>query len=133
MLVLDTHVLLWLDSADSRLGPQFLERISGPRAGGTLCISTMTMWEVALLVRKRRLSLRSPIRAWRMEVFAAGLVEVPVSGEIAIIANELADFHPDPADRMIAATALHLGATLVTADEAILRWPGPLARLDARA
>ena len=59
-----------------------------------------------------------------------GIVELPVDGAIAIRANRLQGFHPDPADRIIAATALD-GHTLLTADRPILDWPGPLSRLDA--
>ena len=60
-----------------------------------------------------------------------GIEEVPVTGEIGIMAAELEDFPADPADRIIAATALTLGATLVTADRRILDWNGQLSRHDA--
>lgn len=59
-----------------------------------------------------------------------GLREIPVDGDIGIRATELANFHRDPADRLIVATALG-GHQLVTADRRILDWPGPLARLRA--
>ena len=61
----------------------------------------------------------------------AGLKEMPVDGQIGIRANNLPNFHPDPADRIIVATALQ-GHRLVTADELILRWNGSLDLLDAR-
>jgi PIN domain nuclease of toxin-antitoxin system len=57
-------------------------------------------------------------------------VEIPVDGEIGIRATGLADFHGDPADQLIVATALG-GHQLVTADERILDWPGALGRLRA--
>ena len=60
-----------------------------------------------------------------------GLVEIPVDGDIGIRANRLDDFHADPADRIIVATALG-GHTLVTADSRILQWGGDLRRVDAR-
>ena len=65
-----------------------------------------------------------------MELLDQGLIEIPVDGEIGIRANLLQDFHADPADRIIVATALNVYA-LVTADERILEWPGELNRLDA--
>ena len=68
---------------------------------------------------------------WRREQLGQGLVEIPVDGEIGIRACGLADFHADPADRIIVATALG-GHRLVTADERILAWGGNLDRLDAR-
>ena len=62
-----------------------------------------------------------------------GIQEVPVSGDIGILAAELEDFPRDPADRIIAATALTRGATLITADTSILGWQGTLSRHDARS
>jgi PIN domain nuclease of toxin-antitoxin system len=61
-----------------------------------------------------------------------GLKEVALTGESGITAVQLAGLHGDPADRIITATALSSGATLVTADERLLAWPGPLKRVDAR-
>ena len=63
--------------------------------------------------------------------FGQFLTEIPVEGEIGIRASTLTDFHADPANRIIVATA-HQGHRLVTADERILGWPGSLNRLDAR-
>ena len=58
--------------------------------------------------------------------------QLPLTGEVGIAAAILVDFHPDPADRFITATALRHGATLVTADDRILTWSGTLRRHDAR-
>ena len=84
-----------------------------------------------MLQEKGRIDLGSDMRAWRTRLLKDGLVEIPVDGDIAIRANGLTDFHADPADRLIVATALG-GHTLVTADERILSWSGRLDRLDAR-
>jgi PIN domain nuclease of toxin-antitoxin system len=65
-------------------------------------------------------------------VLALGVTEVPLTGDIGIDAVDLDGFRNDPADRIIMATARKLRATLVTADEPILRWAGDLDRLDAR-
>jgi PIN domain nuclease of toxin-antitoxin system len=73
-----------------------------------------------------------PTPEWRASLLAEGMREVPLDGEIAIAAVGLPDFHKDPADRLIVATALDEGARLVTSDTRILAWPGPLARIDAR-
>ena len=83
-----------------------------------------------MLRQKGRLDLLTDIGSWRMSLLRDGLIEIPIDGEIGIRANELADFHPDPADRLIVATAL-AGHRLVTADRRLLSWPGPLSRLDA--
>ena len=68
---------------------------------------------------------------WRREQLGQGMVEIPVDGEIGVRAATMVDFHADPADRIIVATALG-GHRLVTADERILAWSGNLDRLDAR-
>jgi len=83
-----------------------------------------------MLVLKGRMRLDEAPRDWRRVLLAIGLQEVPIAGEIAMLAPEL-DLHRDPADRFIVATTLALGATLVTADRHLLAWPSPLPRLDA--
>ena len=98
---------------------------------GALAASAISFWEVALLDRKRRIKLLQNVTSWRTRLLDDGLVEIPVDGDIAIRSNNLADFHADPADRIIVATALG-GHSLLTADRRILSWSGQLRRLDAR-
>ena len=83
-----------------------------------------------MLVDKGRIKLVNDVLAWRHEHLEAGVVEIPVDGEIGIRAVGLAEFHADPADRLIVATAL-AGHRLVTSDRRILEWPGRLSRLNA--
>ena len=97
---------------------------------GEAAVSAISFWEIALLHAKRRLTLLQEIGTWRRRLFREGLKEIPVDGEIGIRAEELVDFHADPADRLIVSTALD-GHRLVTADQRILDWPGPLSRLRA--
>ncbi len=91
----------------------------------------MTFWEVALLHGKGRLAFPGDIASWRAGLLEAGLVEIPVNGEIGIRAIQLGGLNGDPADRIIVATALIGDHRLVTADQRILQWPGPLNRLPA--
>ena len=84
-------------------------------------------------VQKGRLDLRFDLHAWRVRLLESGLVEIPADGGIALRAGLLTGMHGDPADRIIVASALQRGQTLLTADQAILGWPGELDRLDARA
>ncbi len=85
-----------------------------------------------MLASMERVSLPAEPGDWRDQLLAAGLVELPVGGAIAIRATELTGLPDDPVDRLIAATALDHHATLVTADERILRWKHSLQRHDAR-
>jgi PIN domain nuclease of toxin-antitoxin system len=93
----------------------------------------VSFWEAAVLVDRDRVQLDRPTEVWRQELLRSGLIEVPLDGRIAIAAIGLPGPHSDPADLFIVATAIHIGATLVTADQKLLDWTGSLRRLDARA
>ncbi len=130
MILLDTQALIWARFSDRRLGRQARREIDGAARESNLAVSAISFWELAMLHAKGRLTLLQDVAAWRDMLLRDGLVEIPVDGAIGIRANELADFHADPADRLIVATALG-GHRLVTADRRILDWPGSLERLDA--
>ena len=131
MILLDTHVLLWFRTAEEQIGPYCRREVAEALQQDTLTVSAFSFWEVAMLLDKRRISLPTDIVSWRANLLANYLSEIPVDGEIGIRANNLPNFHPDPADRIIVATALE-GHRLITADEMILNWGGNLDRLDAR-
>lgn len=94
-------------------------------AEARLWVSSISAWEVALLVDRGRLVLQVPVREWiaRSEALA-GLRFLPVDNAIALRAVELRGLHPDPADRLIVATAERLGALLVTRDERLRAYRG---------
>ena len=130
MIVLDTHAVVWL-VMDEGLGRQSRRLIDNAVADDSLAVSAMSFWEFAMLVTRRRVrSIRSPGEQ-RSKMLAAGIRELPVTGDIAIPAAELEGLHNDPADRIIAATAITHEATLVTADARLLQWRHPLKRQDA--
>ena len=130
MLLLDTNALLWLRSGDGRLGTVARGEIERAWQSDELAVSAISFWEVAMLAAKGRLRLDANVLAWRREHLEQGVVEIPVDGETGIRAAELPDFHADPADRLIVATAL-AGHRLMTSDRRILEWSGSLNRLDA--
>ena len=129
--LLDTHALVWLLEGDERLGRETRRLADRALGEETLLVSAMTFWEVAMLARRQRSPVPQPVASWRQRVLELGIVEVSVSGDIGILATELEGFPADPADRIIAATALAHGATLITADTSILGWKGQLSRHDA--
>ena len=131
MIIADTHSLLWYWIGADPLGPNARRIIDEAFRNDELAVSAMTFWEVAMLRNKGRLDFPENVGLWRRELLGQGLIEIPVNGEIGIHANALSDFHPDPADRIIVATAQG-GHRLLTADERILSWVGSLNRLDAR-
>ncbi len=130
-VLLDTHALVWLLEGDQRLGDEGRRVADMAIREDTLLVSAMTFWEVAMLVQRRRLALVQPVANWRHNVLELGIAEIPVSGDIGILATELDDFPLDPADRIIAATAMVHGAGLITADGNILGWKGQLSHHDA--
>ncbi|MCY4648254.1 MAG: type II toxin-antitoxin system VapC family toxin [Gammaproteobacteria bacterium] len=123
--------MLWSRVGDRRIGPRCGQLIEQGLREATLAASAMSFWEVAMLHETGRVDLGQDVRAWRTRLLREGLIEIPVDGDIAIRANQLSDFHADPAGRLIVATALG-GHTLVTADSRILSWKGRLNRVDAR-
>lgn len=132
-MLLDTHTLVWLDEGSQRLGEQARQQIDSALQEGTLFVSALSFWEVAMLVSKGRLECRIEIDLWRKSLLDSGLQEIKLDGDIAIRAALLRAFHGDPADRIIVATARQIAAPLCTADEKILAWnPEELSCLDAR-
>ena len=132
MLLLDTHALIWLVEADPKLGKNVRELIDQALKVNELATSAITFWEVAMLARRERIDLSLPADVWRRRLLEMGLMEIPITGDIGITAADLQEFHGDPADRFIAATAIRGGGTPMTADEALLGWPGKMMRQDAR-
>ena len=130
MIVLDTHAAIWI-ATERGLGRQSQRIVDKALSEGRLAISTMSFWELAMLVAKGRLRSRKSVSERRAELISSGVRELPVTGEIAILAAELENLNGDPADRIIAATAIAHDAILVTADEKLLRWRHRLKRQDA--
>lgn len=126
MIVLDTHTLLWWASGDkSRLSVAALQAIEAELNGGQIMVSSISSWELAMLVAKGRVALSMDIGEWLSVVNQIEAVSfVPVDNEIAVKSTELpGEFHKDPADRFIVATARKLAAALVTADDKIRNYP----------
>jgi PIN domain nuclease of toxin-antitoxin system len=132
VILLDTHALIWLTEGQPELGDKARHLADEALANDDLGISAITFWEIAMLHQRGRIQLVQPVEAWRRTLVDRGLREWPLTGEVGIAAVTLVDFHPDPADRFITATALLHGATLVTADDRILTWSGTLRRHNAR-
>jgi len=131
-VVLDTNALVWAFEGDKALGRRAEHAIDLAVLDGMAHVSAISFWELSLKIRKGKFRLAQPIADWRASVLRLGVREVAIDGMIGIAANELPNMHDDPADRLIVATALNLGASLATSDARLLAWNGPLARIDAR-
>ncbi len=124
MILLDTHVLLWLVAGSDQLGERARRTIQTAWVERTVSVSSFTFWEIAMLHLAGRIDLGLPPRALHRRLFSDGLRTSPVDDETALRSVELgADgFHADPADRIIAATAILGGHQLATTDRRITDW-----------
>ena len=132
MLLLDTHVLIWFAEDSRRLGARASKLTDAALQRDEVLVSAVSFWEIDMLLDKGRMESALSPKAIRQKVLEQGIREVPLNGAVAISAAQLVEFHGDPADRFIVATALAEGAALLTADAPILRWKGTLKRHDAR-
>ena len=125
MIVLDTHAWIWWVASPDEISRAAREEIDRAMEGEEILISSISCWEIALLVRKRRLELTMPVEDWIARSEALPFVQfVPLDNRIALRANHLpGEIHDDPADRIIIATALTLGAPLVSKDTRIRDYP----------
>ena len=131
MIVLDTHAAVWFTTADPALGPVSQSLARPALDNDQLAVSAVSFWEIALLIAKGRLRSLGAATVVHKRIIDAGIIEIPLSGEIAILAVDLDDLHGDPADRFIAATAIANEATLMTADKRLLNWRHKMNRQDA--
>jgi PIN domain nuclease of toxin-antitoxin system len=123
-LLVDTHVLIWMMEDNPRLSPPALQAIRQAVSDDCLVVSAITPWEIGLLVSKGRLKLNADVQIWvDTALRMPGVRVAPLQPEIAVASSRLPwEMHADPVDRVLVATARHIGATLVTADEQLLRY-----------
>lgn len=125
MIVLDTHAWIWWLANPDEISRAAREAIDRAKEKEEVLISSISSWEVALLVRKGRLELTMPVEDWVARSEALPFIQfVPLDNRIALRSNQLpGEIHDDPADRIIIATALTLGAPLVSKDTRIRGYP----------
>ncbi len=117
MVVLDTNALIFDALQPKRLTPRALRAIETASARGDIACSDISLWEIAMLVAKSRLDPGAELTQFLHDMIQArGLRVLPITPEIAALAQSAQFTHGDPADRIISATALYHQAKLVTAD-----------------
>ena len=124
MIVLDTHIWLWWISNPEYLSTLARQTIEQAVSAKGIIISSISTWEVALLVEKGRLELSIELRDWIRKTEDLPFVRfMPVDNTIALRSLTMpGNFHPDPADRIITATAMTMGLPLITKDEKIINY-----------
>jgi PIN domain nuclease of toxin-antitoxin system len=124
-LVLDTHVWIWaVEGLTAKLRAAAVTAIEEAARASVLAVSAISVWELAMLVKRQRLTLATAVSTWiEASLRPPGARIISVGAAIALDSTQLPDFdhHKDPADRIIIATARRHG-TLLTCDESVLAW-----------
>ncbi|MEY2857492.1 MAG: hypothetical protein RLZZ74_1804 [Cyanobacteriota bacterium] len=124
MILLDTHLWIWWINDSPRLTEQHKQWIQDYQTQG-LGISIISCWEVAKLVEKNRLVLSISVDEWLQTALAyPGVQLLNLTVPILVQSTQLTEFHNDPADQIIVATAKVYDCLLLTADGKILNYAG---------
>ena len=124
MLLLDTHVWVWFMQGSDTLKRATVEAIEEAIQSRDLYVAAISQWEVAMLIEKSRIVLNEPTLSWiQKSIENLHLKIVPLSMDVAVESSRLpGEFHGDPADRMIVATARIHQLSIVTRDAKILAY-----------
>mgnify|MGYP002626284905 CR=1 FL=1 len=123
MILLDTHIWVWWISNSSQLSRD--HRVLLSELTKSLAVSIISCWEIAKLVEVGRLTLDRPVADWLdTAIRESGVEIIALSPRIVVESTQLpGNFHKDPADQLIVATARVLGLELLTADQTIRAYP----------
>lgn len=123
MILLDTHIWTWLADDNENLSDHHKHAIREHRSDG-LGVSAISCWEIAKLVEYERLKLTCDVVEWMNAALTLpGIQLIELTPEIAIASTNLpGEFHKDPADQIIVATANEYDLVLLTMDEKILKY-----------
>ena len=125
--LLDTHVLLWAAGQPERLSAATRRLLNSP--SHELLFSAASLWEIAIKKTLGREDFRVEPRLLRRGLLDNGYVELPVTSQHAVGIDSLPPLHKDPFDRLLLSQALSEGVTLLTADEQLARYPGPVRKV----
>ena len=122
-VLLDTHVILWSLLCPDELDKSSMQIIEKAQEQDQLFLSSITLWEIAMLKSKKRINVYEPIKEFLESITDIdGLSIKEISASVAAESVLMNDFHGDHADRIIAATAITSGLVLLTRDKKILSW-----------
>jgi PIN domain nuclease of toxin-antitoxin system len=122
-LLLDTHLLLWA-AAGAGLSKTASDLIGDP--DNEIYFSAASIWEIAIKSGLGRPAFEIDAGVFRRELLESGYEEMAIGGSHAAAVSRLPDLHKDPFDRILIAQAIVEGITLLTADQAVLAYSGPI-------
>ncbi|WP_164821905.1 type II toxin-antitoxin system VapC family toxin [Sinorhizobium medicae] len=120
----DTHIFLWAAGVPGRFSNEARAHIEGP--GNTLDFSAASVWEIAIKRGLGRMDFDADPRLLRGGLLDNGYQELRVESTHAVALDQLPPIHQEPFDRIAIAQSLVEGFTLVTSDEVVSRYPGPI-------
>ena len=123
-LLLDTHILLWAAAGPGKLSPEATALINDEN--NRLYFSAASLWEVVIKNRLGRPDFRVDPHLLRRGLVDNGYSELPITSQHALAVSHLPDIHKDPFDRILVAQAETEGFLLLTSDELVARYPGPV-------
>jgi PIN domain nuclease of toxin-antitoxin system len=126
-ILLDTHILLWAAAQPERLPKQARDLLEAPDTEPLF--SPASLWEVAIKRSLERADFQVDPRLLRRGLIDNGYGELPITSEHAVAVVGLPPLHKDPFDRMLVAQATTAGIELITADDMVARYPGPIRRV----
>lgn len=126
-LLLDTHLLLWAASQPEKLSRSTRKLLSD--ADHELMFSAASLWEVAIKNSLGRDDFSVEPRILRRALLDNGYAELPITSQHAVAIDVLPPLHRDPFDRLLVAQAITEGITLLTTDEQVAQYPGPIRRV----
>lgn len=122
-LLLDTHVWLWLVTGESKLEKTEFFSLLENEGNVRLHLSSISLWEISMLVSKDRLKLKTFTSDWLKTYLKKSNTEIiEINPDIAVQSTEFKGFHGDLADRLILASSIFLKAKIVTHDKLILKF-----------
>jgi PIN domain nuclease of toxin-antitoxin system len=121
--LLDTHVWYWLMETPEKI-PGAVRKIIAQKTSVPFGVSAISLWEIAKLEEKGKINFNIPLQRWMREALDPGFMKrVELDEQVAAESTRLPEeFHRDPADQMIVATARVHNLTLITADRKILSY-----------
>ena len=127
IVLVDTELLLWAAAQSNRLSASARRIVEDP--GNDLLFSAASLWEIAIKRGLGRADFSADPRVIRRALLGNGYAELPVTSQHAVNIDALPVFHKDPFDRLLLSQAIVEGATLLTTDEVLARYPGPVMKV----
>ena len=126
-LLLDTHLLVWAMGQPERLDPALVRLLEDPV--NTPVFSVASLWELVIKRGLDRPDFRLEPPLLRQALLEAGWRELPVEAHHVLVVGQLPALHRDPFDRLLLAQAQADGLLLITADQQLAQYPGPVRRM----